>query len=191
MRILKLTDLKILPMEAYLYSRVKDGVTKKYYNIKHGSEEKGFKVYKCLLDKVYFNPELLNDNPLILKDDNYCLKQFISKDKNNKQFVISVSNVETYKRDILVFWEIPNFNFTDVEYTLTGNVSEVDHGIIGKYRPNAIYKSPAPVLEIYGSCKLSWKAISDTNIEYSQTIEYDITKDSWVINSIQTKDLKG
>ena len=191
MRILRLTDLKIEPMEASCYTKIKDGETKRYYNVRHGSDEPGFHAYTCGLDVRYFKPET-NSDVYRFTDDDYSLRQLYAPSTDGKKkplidglgnpfYLISKDRIESSKKDMIIFWEIPNKNFISCNYTLKGMVTEVAKGYIGKKRNNVTYKVPAPVLEVIGSCELTWEAVNADNQRFSQTIKYDTVEDRWDI----------
>lgn len=158
MRILTLTSEGIKPAVATVF-KDKD---KSHYNIKHGSRGKDTHVLSYGLDKTFFDPVKLDQSTYELKDDNYILipikKDGIQvKDRNgNCLYSISIDNVRNHKKDAILILEIPNNNYTEVNFTTTGNVSVLGQGIIGKTRSDKLYSSPAPILEIYGDCVLTW-----------------------------------
>ena len=187
MKVLKLTEFKISPAEAMLFTRKNEetGEVKAYYNIEHGSFEPGFKLYKCCLDNKYFKPNE-GTSTLVLDKDNYILRPFRRDESNNIiRYMITISNLEYIKRDRLVFWEIPNKNYVKVNYELSGDVSVLGEGSVGKERDDFKYESPAPVLEIVGSCVLRWYAIDNQDREFEQVIEYDAGNDTWSIGVVK------
>ena len=193
MRLLRLTSLGCKPMEATIYRKKdKDGGIKKYYNIRHGSIESGFKTFLSLLDsRVY--PVNEDENPLILDKDTYTIRPYTKvTDPNygNTVYLVSESNTLSTKNDIILFWEIPNSYYTNVSYNIEGNARVIGSGSIGKIRVEGKFESPSPVVEIIGNCKLSWSAYSKNNgvtKHIEQHIEYDYIDMKWNIGIVEEK----
>jgi hypothetical protein len=196
MKILRLTSINVGPVIAQTFKKSKDA-NNIYFNIKHGSAGKNLWVYSCGLHSVHFKPANEKDS-LELSGDNYILRpikkrvggseddKIVLKDKiGNTLYSISIDNMRHHKKDIILFWEIPNNNYTDVSYTTSGNVSELGKGWIGKERNEKLYSSPAPVLEIQGNCSLEWVAVDIDGFKIKQTIKYDFEKANWDISPIK------
>lgn len=187
MRILRLTGLKIEPMTASAYTKGKDNNIK-YFNVKHGSSEPGFHVYSCGVDTELGIPSS-NADTYTFTGDTYTLRSYLKPDSKkplkdkigNQYYLIATDTTESTKKDMIVFWEIPNKNFIKCEYSLDGMVTEIGKGYLGKRRLNIEFKVPAPVLEVIGSCTLKWEAVTMDNVKYSQVINYDEGTEKWDI----------
>lgn len=175
MRILTLTSEGIGNAVATIFKN-KDTI---HFNIKHGSSGRDLHVWSCGMDKKYFNPAKHQSSTFELTDDNYVLLPVRKngeqlKDKNNNNiYSVSIDNVKNHKKDIILIWEIPNNKYTSVVFTINGDVSLLGEGVIGKTRNGVDYTSPAPVLEIFGVCKLTWSGIDEHNNTVGGVIEYD------------------
>lgn len=188
MRLQKLTSLKILPVVAQVHKNKTNNSL--YYNIKHGTHGEGLWMYSCGLYKPYFTPENEGDK-LEMKDDNYIIKP-VKKDnvilrdkKKNVVYNITIDLSETHKKDIIVFWEIPNKNYLEVSFKVSGLATLLGEGISGKERGEVLYSSPAPVIEVLGDCELYWTGKDIENKNISQTIKYDYAKGEWDIQPIK------
>lgn len=187
MKIMKLTSMTIAAAVAVVHAN--KSKNRRYFNIRHGSSGKDLWVYVCGLDVNYFSPKNTSD-ALTLDADNYILtpvirrKEPVKDIKDNVIYNITIDNMIHHKKDYLVFWEIPNKNYTTVTYTINGKCSEIGKGITGKERNDKIYSSPAPVLEIYGSCSLYWEGIDEAGNKDFQTITYNYDENRWVVDNV-------
>lgn len=187
MKMLKLTSLCVMPVFANIYIGKKNQV--KYFNIMHGSRD--FAVWSCGMNKRLFNPDHYPDvTKLELSDNNYTLVPVeTAKNPENKQFYAVYSdNVESHTSDIILFWEIPNKRYTDIEYSFTGSCRELGKGETGMSRDGIVYKSPAPVLEIYGDVTLTWTGKDMQGRSLSQTVTYEYATASWKIPPMDVAD---
>lgn len=188
MIIKRLTGKEILPAKAITVTG-KDG-SSHYFNLKHGSYGKSMSLWWCGFATRYFKPEGISDT-LILDSNDYIIVPIKDGDKvkrnrdNNACYYISKDDMEYHKTDILLLWEIPNRNYIDVTYELTGSVSEIGCASTGKQRDDILCKSPAPILEITGDCKLSWVATDHNGDKFHQVIRYDSSINSWDIKPIE------
>lgn len=187
MKILKLTGTDIGPATAIVYKNKKTEVS--YFNIKHGSNGENLWTYRFGLSKTYFSPES-EDEILALTEDNYVIKP-IKKDKlelkdgkGNIKYAVTKDHMENHRKDVVLFWEIPNKNYTDVTYEISGKCIELGKGISGKERENISYISPAPVLEIIGDVVLVWRAVDAEDRKIEQTIKYTYNTGEWEIGVI-------
>lgn len=146
-----------------------------YFNIKHGSQGTELWAYSCELSKDYFIPELPSDE-LKLDQDNYVLipvkknGSVVKDKKGNALYMLTVDHNHNHRRDLLLFWEIPNVNYIDVTYSISGMANEIGKGWSGKDRGEYVFKSPAPVLEVYGDAMLEWSAKNKNGDTFKQTI---------------------
>lgn len=194
MRIAKLTTSALTPVEAVAVANKHDK-EKLYFNVKHGTKGKSdvFWVYSCGVSTECAKPSSLEDI-CSLDKDNYILKQIrvkgkVLKDRNdNALYNIHSDNNLCHKRDLIVFWEIPNKYYHDVTFDIKGDVKLLGSGKTGYVRDDIQYISPAPVLEIYGNASLTWRAIDLENRIIAQKIEF-VNGDP-IINKIETEYLK-
>ena len=169
MKIKKLTSDGLLePLTAIPVERNE----KLYYNVFHG-DPKCWE-FRCSVDSRIATVKL--NKPLLFDADHYVIKEIKDKDgKNildqigNSYFVISKNKCLTHKTDLLLFWDISH-TLKEVTYTIGGFAKEIGKGYTG-YKDNHI---PAPVIEVYGDCKLSYSGIDeDKNIKVTYDYHYD------------------
>lgn len=166
------------------------------YCIQHGTHGKNTWCAEFYLTELLL-PNSKEDK-LELKDNQFTLK--VIRDKNtgkpildkfkNKVYTISINKESlVLDTDQIVFWNIPIGIYTDVKYTISGSVVELCKGINGKFILDQFYTSPAPVLNVFGSCELCWSAVDKRkNKHYSQHISYNETT-GWKVETIVTKDI--
>jgi len=188
MKIVKLTGLGIGSVTAQVYKNTKG---KMYFNISHGTKGKDLFVWKCGLRDGRFTPKSEGDT-LELNDNNYIIRNVLDKNKQvmkdvngNLLYNIDIDYMENHKNDLLVLWEIPNKNYKECRYTVTGDVDVIGEGKTGKIRGDKKFISPAPVLEIYGDCELVWSAVDKNNKGYKQIFKYDYAENKWSINPVE------
>lgn len=188
MRIFQIHGLTLSKPIAYTYENKENNEL--YYNISIGMDDLYFKQYILKLDAKYFKPKSIDDK-LELSDDNYILKPYliphsnnIYRVKKNQVYMISKNNSHIQRSDILLLWEIPNKQYTNVKYKTEGFVNVIAEASAGRYRNNKIYSSPCPVLEIFGDCKLSWIGTDINGNKFSQNIEYNTVSDKIEIQAI-------
>lgn len=197
MKFIKLTAFKQEAVVAKIYYHKKNG--KMYYNVKHGSSKTTNNTnelwsYSFGLSKNYF--PVSEENPeLVLKDDDYVITtvkidgEVIKDKKGNVLYNISKDDNNVHKKDIILLWEIPNKNYTNVSYSAEGLCNVLGEGVSGKERGDIMYCSPAPVIEILGDIKLVWTGYHTNDgisQKVSQTIIYDYSKNEWDIRPIET-----
>jgi len=186
MRILKLVDYKFIPVEPVVYTNKRND--SKYYNLIHGTKGVSTWKWSCSLDINYFT---VNDQPFTMDGDDYVLIPIrgvggsIKKDiKGNAYYMLSKDNTYTHRKDILLLWEIPNKNYSDVKYTIVGDSEVLGSGCNGRIRGEKRYLSPAPIIEIFGDTTLTWSGVDTSGRTHSQTITYTRASDNWDINKI-------
>lgn len=173
MRIIKLTGINSSPAIATVHRNHKSD--NMYFNIKHGSQGENLWVYSCELNKSHFAPSALADE-LKLDNDNYVIipvkknGSVVKDKKDNTLYMITIDHNQNHKQDMLIFWEIPNVNYTEVTYKITGMANDIGHGWSGKERGEICFKSPAPVIEIYGNATLEWSGLDRDGNNIKQTI---------------------
>lgn len=162
MKLIKVSNTGVSKVEAKLIKTRNS----KHYNICFGSKGNGLWEVRLLLDKRFFKPDD-NVNEIELKDDNYVIYPYKDKDgkvvkdqQGNILYIVTIDRASFHKRDVLLFWEIPNFNDINVTYDIEGSYNLIGEGFTGKERGDTIYRSPALVLELMSDVKLTWK--SDT-----------------------------
>ena len=87
-----------------------------------------------------------------------------------------------------IFWAIDllgssNRLYTNVNYTLQGEVRLLAEASYGKERDGINYSSPIPVLEIFGDCELTWTGTDINNHQVGQVIKYNYALKQWDIKS--------
>ena len=197
MKFMKLTAVKVEPVVAKIYYHKKND--KKYYNVKHGSNKSTNNSnelwsYSFGLSKNDF-PVTDGIPELLLSEDDYIIStvkkdgEIIKDRKGNVLYNISKDDNCMHKKDIILLWEIPNRNYTDVIYTTEGVCNILGEGVSGKERGDVMYCSPAPVIEILGDVTLTWNGVHNLDgvvNRVSQTIAYDYTKNIWHVEPIVT-----
>ena len=191
MLIKKLTVSVLKPVTAIVVkNKNKNKNNELYFNIKHGGRGENLFTYTIGLDKHMFKPNATEDT-LVMEDKDYILLPIYKNgmpmrdSRNNYMYYISKDQVDDHTTDYILLWEIPNKFYTDVTYTLKGNVKEIGIGINGRSRTNEIFKSPAPILEIFGNCELNWTAIDSTK-RYAQKITLE--DNAWNIGKLEVTD---
>lgn len=173
MRVMKLTHEEATIAEAFVIENPKS--KQLYFNIWHGMRATNFWSYVCGLDHKLFAPECKNET-LKLENNNFVLKPVIKKgtfvkdNKGNVLYCLTTDNDPKHRKDILLFWEIPNYNFFNVKYTVTMKAGILGEGSAGKVRGENVLLSPYPVIEILGDCTLSWMADDIEGNRYFQNI---------------------
>lgn len=183
MKIGKLTTKALFTVKPTIYSKKNN----RYFNIRHGSVGDGLHTYTIGIDKYMHKPELGEEAPELTNDD-YTLipiyngREQVKDSKDQYMYYLSRDDVDEHKSDYIILWEIPNKFYREIKYEIIGNVKVLGEGTIGKYRDGIDFISPAPVLEIYGPCELSWTAIRD-NKKFIHTSKFD--GNSWNVGTIE------
>lgn len=143
-------------------NRVK-GKKQDYFNIQHGSLDYGLHSYNIHIESKDYDASLLKDEFITLTEDKYVLKPIyvnneVLKDRiGNVKYKLTKDDNYSHKDDLLLFIELPNFNYKEVKFIIiNGNCSYLGMGITGRNRDNVIYKSPAPILETSGDFSIAW-----------------------------------
>ena len=161
----------------------------KHFNIIHGS--KGFWEYRIGIFDNYAKPEN-EDDILELNKENYIIKPVMSranddfyKDaRGNIVYNLTEGN-DDINHDCLVLWTIPNKRYTDVTYLVKGQcdvIAVAEHGI---ERPNNVYRSPSPVVEIFGSSELIWTAKKANGDKVRQSVKYNYKSGEFIIGAVE------
>ena len=174
MQILKYVNYKLVPAEAKFYNNSVKGKDYVMYTVDIGSAGKGLWKYFMKLGHSVVDKQHPDTQKVILEGDNYTIRPIKDKDGNilkdalgNVRYKIEEDRTDAFKTDIILFIEIPNKNYTDVEYKLSVCATIIAKAFIGKERDSdKVIKSPALVLEITGDFSLSYTAKD----QFSQTI---------------------
>lgn len=203
MKILRLRNNKVAPCVAYCSAQYKSGVNKDKlsFMIQHGNYGEHSWCLRTYLHRDTFPPTKSGDT-LVLDKNNYTFKvqRRAIKDKNNKTieseftkdnrgnyiYMVDKDEISLYNNNIILFWDIPITTCDDVEYQLEGNVRTLADGEYAKEYLDSVLVVPAPILEIYGDCKLSWSGLDSVrNIKYKQSITYNYNRDEWDSTNIE------
>lgn len=168
-----------------------------FYNLRLGSTGDKTWEYVLLFDKRQFNPKEITDK-LLLENNNYVIKPIkekqsdgkftLKKDgKNNVHYVVSEDSSSFHKKDLILIWELPNRNFTKIEYKIKGPHNVLAEAIAGKERSKETFTSPIVLLELLGDCELSWVGIQDTGDILEQNIIFKYETGQFTINLIKPK----
>lgn len=178
MRVMLLTAEQAGPARATVIVNPQSG--KLYYNIWHGLRSLGFWAYVCTLNHKHFAPRT-RDDVIELDKNNYALKPVMKKgdclkdSRDNELYCICVDEDDlSHRKNILLFWEIPNINYINVKFNTTANAALLGEGSYGKHRGKTHYISPYPVLEIMGDCTLEWSAEDIQGNKITQKIDVRI-----------------
>jgi len=192
MKILRLTDSLVSP--ACTNKHVDTTTNKCYSNLTHGTKGPATWMWFAGISPKHF-PNNSGDE-LLLDGDNYSLvpvykKSMLLRDKkDNICYNVTIDNDPTHKNDIILLWSIPGRTYADITFEVSGSVELLGEGVYGKSRgPNSI-TIPAPVLEIFGDCKLVWIGKDSNGHTVSQVVDYAYTESKWDIGSITTTTTK-
>jgi len=165
----------------------------RYFNIVHGNKGAMFGYWLARINKHIAQP--VNDNDIYtFTGNNYTLVPYrhsdgVSTDKlGNTIYSVSSDNGTEHIRDIILFWEIPNRSYVKVDYKISGSVTEIGKGYTGRDRGEHVFKSTAPILEVFGDCTLEWTAVDLDGLTYTQTITYVHESGSWDVQVIKNKE---
>lgn len=193
MKIVKLTTAEVKSAICQTYSKKKEnGKVYRTYSIKHGTSGTDFGYWLLPVTSSIDIPtsdgdsKELNDNKYILvkrKQDNKSVDRL-----GNNLYMLAMDYNTLHQKDLIVLWEIPNKNYTSVIYTINGDVEYLGKGYNGKVRGSIIYKSPAPVLEVFGDCTIGWEAVNKEGHTCTQQIAYDYARGQWDIQPIVTSE---
>ena len=189
MKIVKLSIAEVKPATAQAH--VKDngnGYIHKQYNMKHGTSGADFGYWLLPISEQIAKPEKSSDI-LELTDNKYILIPGTQKGKDkdrlgNDAYKLTIDYTTLHQKDLIVLWDIPNKNYKDVVFTTDGDVDVIGTGYNGKSRGGVLYKSPAPVLEVFGDCNLCWSAVDKNGVKCEQKITYHYTSGDWDIGQI-------
>ena len=187
MRILSLNNLGV--SNAIAKSMTNNNNNKMYYNISLGFGSNDYKMYTIYLSSKHF-PVVEEVEELELHDNNYILQPIkidnkVQKDKNgNINYCIYKGDVNNYKNDIILIWEIPNRRYVNVTYKMDGDVRLLAEATYGQERDGINYLSPIPILEIFGDCEITWSGTDKNNNTVGQVIKYNYALKQWDIKSL-------
>ena len=188
MRFLELNLTGFKTPEATTYIRCGDRV---YFNYRFGLKRYGFSEYRLTFSYKDFKPNSITD-VMTLDKDNYIILPITKNDKdqynknNQKLYCVYEDKSKSHTKDTILFWEIPNRNYTNIEYRLEGDVSLLAQASTGLVRNEKTFKTPILMLDVYGSCELHWEANNYLGDKVSQTITYSYEDDRWDLESIKT-----
>lgn len=187
MKLLKLTTTGTFPVQATVYQNKKD--SNSYYNVKHGNSGKGLLKYSIFMDKRHYRPTDINDVLTISTDQDDFILYPIDKPSTKPLYVLSKDIMLEHKKNILLFWEIPNNLYTDVVYSCTGSYNILAEGKVGINRGGKKYTSPAPIIELFDKCELKWTAKNKSGKEIESVTIYDPsnTDNVWDIKTTTEK----
>jgi hypothetical protein len=168
-----------------------------FFNLRLGITGEKTWEYILLFDKRKYIPKDANDK-LELDGVNYNIKpikdklpdnKFILKKdgKGNVQYVVSEDSSSFHKKDLILIWELPNRNFTNIKYEIKGPHNILAEAVTGKERSENIYTSPIILAELLGDCDLKWEGIQDTGDILEQSINFKYETGQFTINLIKTK----
>lgn len=188
MKIKRLTDAGASPAIADVY--IDPDTKKKHFNLVHGIKGADLWKWYAGIDPNYIDT---NTDKLVLDQDNYCLtpvmrggKHMMDK-KNNKCYNIATDNNPSHCTDVLLLWNIPSRSYRNISYSISGDVSLIGEGYNGKSTSDRVITAPAPVLEIFGDCEISWSGINNSGAMVKQQIKYHYHTEQWDINPVELK----
>lgn len=166
---------------------------KLYFNYIFGLKRPGFAQYTLAFDAKEFKPKDEEDK-LELNGSDYIILPIkrnnvsVSDRHGNVVYCAYRDRIKAHMRDIVLFWEIPNYNYTNIEYTISGDAWKMAEASSGVVRPSGITKIFMPVINIYGNTVLTWTALNSENKVVTQEVKYDITTDDWDVGNIITEE---
>ena len=191
----KISCYDLVPCIATVYKNKKTNGL--YYNLRLGTTGEETWEYVLLFDKRYFSPEAPIDR-LELNKDNYIIKPVKERDKegkllpkkdlkNNIIYVVGEDESSFHKKDLILIWELPNRNFTNIEYSIKGPHNILAEAKTGKERNNKVFTSPIVLVELLGDCKLSWEGTQDSGDALCQNINFKYETGQISIDTIKSK----
>lgn len=160
------------------------------FNIMHGSFGTGLGFWSARLNGRFGRPTSESDMITLDKNtyDLYAVRngsnQVMKDVLDNTLYGVTDNRVQGDSRGVIILWRIPNVNYSEVSYSLVGMCSELGSGWNGKDRGDVIYKSPAPVVEVFGDCILSWEAKTSSGETVKHVSTYDSNKETWDIRYV-------
>ena len=192
MKFLKLSDHKLDKLVANVYKNDKNGNL--YYIVRHGDlNVKNISAqYTLSIDSKLAKPKEESDI-FVLEDETLTIKPIyvrgsLVKNKRNEQlYTITAERSGMPDKDMFVFWYIPanRCKHGDVTYTLQGNVNLIAEARYAKDRGEVIFSTPAPVLEIYGNCVLTWSGVDLDGKKHGQSITYDTLTEKFLFEYLK------
>lgn len=192
MYIKKYLDFKLLPAVGKFYNGTSKGKDFTMYTVDVGTTGKDLwkyfmKLGKSIIDKL---PE--GTKEVTLDKNTYCIRPIrdkngdIVKDKlGNVRYRIEDDPSDAFKNDTIIFMEIPNMNYKNVEYKIQGRAVVLAKAYVGKERDEIISKSPALVLEVTGNFTLTYTAKDQLDNDVSGEFTYDYTNGSFTLKDIK------
>lgn len=193
MRVVRLSDHKLENAIATVFENNKN--KKLYFNLEHGNNlvKNVSSVYRISINAKFFKPEKITDR-YEFKENTYCLVPLKNRGTNfktksgNQVYILGKTDGNMSDSDMLVFWYISNKKFLkeNISYKLEGDVTLIGEGMYATERGDNVFCMPAPVLEIYGNCTLSWEGIeNNTGKRCGQVITYNYANDRFTFEPLQ------
>lgn len=180
MYIQKYLDYQLSPAVAKFYNNSIKGKEFSEYTVDIGSTGKDLWKYFMKLGRTITNDLTPDVKEVVLDKNNYYIRPIRNKDGEaikdklgNIKYKIEEDPTDAFKNDIILFMEIPNKNYTDVEYKVTGSATVIAKAFVGKDRADITTKSPALVLEIIGNFALTYTAKDQDGNKVSGKHEFD------------------
>lgn len=181
--------------EATVFKNKKTGDL--FYNLRLGTTGDGTWEYVLLFDKRTYIPTNVSDK-LVLDGNNYIIKPLKTKDQEGKhqlikdgqdnvQYIVSEDGSSFHKKDLILVWELPNRNFTKIDYNIKGSHNILATAITGKERNGKTYVSRIVLAELLSDCELHWEGEQDTGDILEQTISFKYETGQFTINLIKSK----
>jgi len=186
MRIMRLANSSLSPAIAERY--VGESGSKAHYNLKHGTRGSDGWRWSAGLHDASFECE---EEFKTLDGCNYDIVPVkvdgrIRKDSvGNIYYNIFVDNDPSHAEDIILLWTIPGRTYTDIEFSVSGDVDVLGEGKAAKSRTKSAGYTVAPVLLIYGDCEFSWAGKCAKGNAVGQTIKYRYGDKDWKISPIE------
>lgn len=189
MFIQKYFNYKMSPAVAKMYNNSKKGKDFIVYTVDIGSTGKTLWKYFMKLGSSITSKLHPETTEVTLDGNNYYIKPARNKDgeivkdnMGNVRYKIEEDSSDAFKNDIILFMEIPNKNYTDVKYKISGCATELAIAYIGKERTEQkTTRSPALVLEITGDFTLTYTAIDQFNKLVTGKFDFNYNTKSFTV----------
>lgn len=193
----KISLYDVSPVVANVFKNKKTGGM--YYNLRIGTPGEKTWEYNLLFDKRYYSPVEVTDR-LTLDNNNYIIKPIkekssqgrfeAKKDKRGNVFyVVTEDQSSFHKKDLILLWELPNRNFTEIKYDVKGSHNIIAEAKAGKERDSEVFTSPILLIELLGDCILHWVGTQDSGAMLEQEIKFTYESGQFIVDSIKTKEV--
>lgn len=177
------SDYELKPAVARRFVSKVVNADKMVYTLAIGSPGTNLWLYymtigKSILKNIEGTPEeiVLDKNSYIIRPIRDANKNIIKDKKGNVRYRIEEDVNATYKNDMILFVELPNRNYVDIQHKLEGSVTLLAEAWAGKERQDTTFRSPALALEVTGDFKLVYTAKDQNGNVVTGVMSYDYAR---------------